>query len=33
MPQGYQRMVAGSVMLIVKTDEEMVVDTLPVMAR
>jgi hypothetical protein len=26
-------MVAGSVMLIVKTDEEMVVDTLPVMAR
>jgi hypothetical protein len=33
MPQGYQRMVAGSVMLIVKTDEELVVDTLPIAAR
>lgn len=33
MPEGYQRMVAGSVMLIIKTDEELVVDTLPIAAR
>lgn len=33
MPEGYQRMVAGRVMLIVKTDEELVVDTLPIAAR
>lgn len=33
MPDGYERMVAGSLMLIVKTDEQLVVDTLPVAAR
>jgi hypothetical protein len=30
MPQGYQRMLAGSTMVIVKTDEQLVVDTMPV---
>ena len=33
MPQGYERMIAGAVMLIVKTDEQLVVDTLQVAAR
>jgi hypothetical protein len=33
MPEGYQRMVAGTVMLIIKTDEQLVVDTLPIAAR
>ncbi len=33
LPDGYERLLAGSVMVIVKTDEELVVDTLPVLAR
>lgn len=33
LPDGYERMLAGSVLVIVKTDEELVVDTLPVSAR
>lgn len=33
MPDGYQRMVAGTMMLIIKTDEQLVVDTLPFVAR
>ncbi|MGO9240490.1 MAG: hypothetical protein ACLQBJ_06730 [Bryobacteraceae bacterium] len=33
MPQGYQRLVAGTVLLIVKTDEQLIVDTLPFVAR
>jgi hypothetical protein len=30
LPDGYQRLLAGSVLVIIKTDEELVVDTLPV---
>lgn len=33
LPDGYERLLAGSVLVIVKTDEELVVDTLPVLAR
>ena len=33
MPEGYERMMAGSTLLIVKTDEQLVVDTLTVAAR
>jgi len=33
MPEGYRRMVAGTTMLILKTDEDLVVDTLPIAAR
>ena len=33
LPDGYERLLAGPVMVIVKTDEELVVDTLPVVAR
>ena len=30
LPEGYQRLLAGSVLLILKTDEQLVVDTLPI---
>jgi len=33
LPDGYHRMLAGSVLVIIKTDEELVVDTLPVGGR
>ena len=33
LPEGYQRMLAGSVLVIVKSDEELVVDTLPVAGK
>jgi hypothetical protein len=33
LPDGYQRLLAGSVLLIIKADEELVVDTLPVGGR
>jgi hypothetical protein len=33
LPDGYQRLLAGSVLVIIKTDEELVVDTLPVGGR
>lgn len=33
LPDGYERLLAGSVLVIVKTDEELVVDTLPVTPR
>lgn len=33
LPDGYQRMLAGSVLVIVKSDEELVVDTLPVAGK
>ena len=33
LPEGYQRLLAGSVLLIVKTDERLVVDTLPFAGR
>jgi hypothetical protein len=33
LPDGYQRLLAGSVLVIVKADEELVVDTLPVTGR
>lgn len=33
LPEGYERLLAGPVLVIVKTDEDLVVDTLPVVAR
>ena len=33
LPDGYQRLLAGSVLVLVKTDEALVVDTLPVADR
>jgi hypothetical protein len=33
LPEGYQRLLAGSVLLIIKSDEALVVDTLPVGGR
>jgi hypothetical protein len=33
LPDGYERLLAGSVLLIIKTDEALVVDTLPVSGR
>lgn len=33
LPDGYERMLAGPVLVIVKTDEELIVDTLSVLAR
>jgi hypothetical protein len=33
LPDGYHRMLAGSVLVIIKTDEELVVDTLPVAGK
>lgn len=33
LPDGYQRLLAGSVLVLIKTDEELVVDTLPVGGR
>jgi hypothetical protein len=33
LPDGYQRLLAGSILVIIKTDESLVVDTLPVSGR
>ena len=33
LPDGYQRLLAGSTLAIIKTDESLVVDTLPVSGR
>lgn len=33
VPDGYQRLLAGSVLVLIKTDEELIVDTLPVGGR
>lgn len=33
LPNGYQRLLAGSVLVILKSDEDLVVDTLPVSGR
>jgi hypothetical protein len=33
LPDGYQRLLAGSILVILKTDEALVVDTLPVNGR
>jgi hypothetical protein len=33
LPDGYQRLLAGSILVLIKTDESLVVDTLPVSGR
>ena len=33
MPEGYERMLAGTIMVILKTDEKLIVDALPIPTR